>query len=51
VFHFGHSARRDREEVMAVRWSRVAKATPESSNFSIDAVDMNSRRGRMARRK
>lgn len=24
-----------------VRWSRVSKATPESSDFSIDAVDMN----------
>lgn len=24
-----------------VRWSRVSKAVPESSDFSIDAVDMN----------
>jgi len=24
-----------------VRWSRVSKANPESSDFSIDAVDMN----------
>lgn len=24
-----------------VRWSRVSKATPESADFSIDAVDMN----------
>lgn len=24
-----------------VRWSRVAKSTPESLDFSIDAVDMN----------
>ncbi len=24
-----------------VRWSRVAKSTPDTSDFSIDAVDMN----------
>lgn len=30
----------DRGE-LPVRWSRVAKSTPESADFSIDAVDMN----------
>lgn len=30
----------DRGE-LPVRWSRVSKATPESADFSIDAVDMN----------